>query len=118
MAIPVWPATLPQNILAQGYQGGMPNNQLRQPMSVGPDKVRRRGTVAVRPMNGSIRVIPAELALLKTFYETTLLDGTLRFSWVDPEDDTTAIELRFKEPPAWEWDDGYYLVKLTLEVLP
>ena len=118
MSIPAWPETLPQNILAQGYQGALPNNQLRQSMSIGPDKVRRRGTAAVRPVSGNICVTPTELTALKAFYQTTLLDGTLRFSWVDPEDGTTAIELRFKEPPSWDWDDGYYLVQMKLEILP
>jgi len=117
MSIPSWPETLPQNILAQGYKGGLPNNLLRQQMDIGPAKVRRRGTVAVEPVTGNILVTPAQLATLKTFYETTLLDGTLRFSWVQPEDGTTAVEMRFTEPPTWNWVDGYFEVALSLEIL-
>ena len=117
MSIPAWPSELPQNILAQGYKGGLPNNLLRQPMGVGPAKVRRRGTVAVEPVNGNILVTSAGLAILITFYETTLLDGSLRFSWVQPEDGTTAVEMRFTEPPSWSWVDGYFEVALSLEIL-
>jgi len=93
MSIPAWPSELPQNILAQGYKGGLPNNLLRQPMGVGPAKVRRRGTVAVEPVTGNILCTPTELAALITFYETTLLDGSLRFRWVDPltGDTTTTV---------------------------
>lgn len=91
MPIPSWPADLPQNILAQGYKGELPNNLLRTSMDVGPAQIRRRGTVAVEPVTGNILVTPAELATLKTFYETTLLDGSLRFRWRDPlvDDDIT-----------------------------
>jgi hypothetical protein len=117
MSVPAWPATLPQNMLAQGYKGALPNNQLRQPMDVGPAKVRCRGTVAVTPVSGRILVTPTELATLITFYETTLLDGTLRFSWVQPEDGTTAVEMRFTESPTWSWVDGYFEVALSLEIL-
>ena len=117
MPIPSWPADLPQNILAQGYKGELPNNLLRTSMDVGPAQVRRRGTVAVEPVTGNILCTPTELATLETFYETTLLDGTLRFSWVQPEDGTTAVEMRFTEPPTWSWVDGYYEVALSLEIL-
>ena len=118
MSIPAWPETLPQNILAQGYKGGLPNNLLRQQMDIGPAKVRRRGTVAVEPVTGNILVTPTGLAVLITFHKTTLLDGTLRFTWVQPEDGTTAVEMRFVEPPTWNWVDGYYEVALLLEILP
>ena len=93
MAIPSWPADLPQNILAQGYKGELPNNLLRTSMDVGPAQVRRRGTVAVEPVTGNILVTPTELAALIAFYETTLLDGTLRFKWHGPlEDSMTRLE--------------------------
>lgn len=93
MAIPSWPADLPQNILAQGYKGELPNNLLRTSMDVGPAQVRRRGTVATQPVTGNILVTPTELAALIAFYETTLLDGTLRFKWHGPlEDSMTRLE--------------------------
>lgn len=93
MPIPSWPADLPQNILAQGYKGELPNNLLRTSMDVGPAQVRRRGTVATQPVTGNILVTPTELAALIAFYETTLLDGSLRFRWVDPltGDTTTTV---------------------------
>ena len=39
-----WPATLPQEILAEGYEEGLPDVLVRTKMDAGPDKVRRRAT--------------------------------------------------------------------------
>lgn len=118
MPIPSWPADLPQNILAQGFKGGLPNNQIRTNMDVGPAQVRRRGTVATKPVTGNIIIDPDKLPVLEEFHKTTLLDGTLRFKWVKPEDGVTVVEMRFTDTPTWDWVDGHYNVTLPLEILP
>jgi hypothetical protein len=59
-----------------------------------------------------------QLTTFKTFYNTTLLGGTLRFSWREPLDPLTAAEYRFVQPPEWSSREGDYLVSMKLEVLP
>ena len=113
-----WPETLPQELLMEGYTESAPDLLLRSAMETGPSKVRRRATAGVRPVNGSILVTAAQLEIFKGFYNDDLMAGALRFDWLDPVDGTTAVEMRFKEPPAWSMEEGYYRITLALEILP
>lgn len=119
MSVPDWPATLPQVLLVNGYQEGARDNALRSAMDSGPAKVRRRATAAARPVQGKLVMTAAELEIFKDFYADDLLDGSLRFSWMEPADGVTAVEMRFKEAPSWSAaDPGIYEVNVSLEILP
>jgi len=116
-----WPTTLPQEMLVDGYNRTAANGILRSDMDAGPAKVRRRFTSAPQVIAGSIFVTAAQLALFKTFYNTTSLGGSLRFDWVDPDNGTTAVEMRFAAPPTWAPQGGseeYWVIEMALEVLP
>ena len=112
-----WPASLPQNILSQGYSEAFADNRIRTSMDIGPAKVRRRGTVAVIPIRGNIIVTAAQLETLETFYNDTLYNGALRFAWKNPRTEE-AVEMRFTDTPTWFQEDAYYRVNLALEILP
>jgi hypothetical protein len=61
----------------------------------------------------------AQLTMLETFYNTTLLGGSLRFSWTKPPAHTAACEMRFTESPSWTAvEPEVYEVSLSLEILP
>ena len=79
-----WPATLPQNLLYSGYSESVANNRLKSSVDEGPAKIRRRTTANTRPLNGRILVDNTQLATFIEFYNTTLVSGSLRFSWVWP----------------------------------
>ena len=64
-----------------------------------------------------------QYATLKTFYEDTLLDGSLTFDWTDAITDAAA-ELRFVTPPTVsQWTpapavaDRRYTMTLDLEIM-
>lgn len=119
MTIPAWPATLPQNLLVDGFQNSPPDLILRSSMEVGPAKQRRRATAGVRPVQGKIIVNETQLAEFIEFFDDDLLSGSLRFSWVDPLDGATAVEMRFTEVPPWTpVDPGIYEIVMSLEILP
>jgi hypothetical protein len=119
MSIPAWPSELPQRLIVSGYNEGLPDVMLRTQMAVGPAKQRRRGTAGPRPVNGHQVHTSAQLTAFKTFFNTTLLGGTLRFSWVDPLDGTTANEMRFVETPSISAISGsLFQVQMKLEVMP
>jgi hypothetical protein len=119
MSIPDWPATLPQNILIPGYGESLPDTNVKASMDVGPAKVRRRATAAVRPVSGQLVLTLAQLGDFKDFYNDDLLNGSLRFAWVDPYDGTTAVEMRFTEVPSWSAQDpDNFVVNVKLEILP
>jgi len=118
MSIPAWPTTLPQRLQRNNYGESPGENQLRSNMDAGPAKMRRRATSAPRKISGTILLSLAELAYFKTFYITTLLDGTLRFTWNDPTDSTTTVEMRFTEAPSWSAENIKFRVSMSLEILP
>jgi len=119
MSIPAWPATLPQVIWAEGFGESPADVLLRTSMDVGPAKVRRRSTAGVRPVTGKLKVTSAELDTFLVFYVTTLLNGSLRFSWTEPRDGTTPVEMRFAElPEISAIEPGIYETGLKLEILP
>ena len=118
MSIPAWPATLPTELLAQGYGEAPGDNRLRSPMEVGPPKVRRRATSSPRKISGNVLLTEDQLDDFKTFYDTTLLSGTLRFTWNDPTAPTIEVEMRFDEIPSWVVQGVDYNVSMTLEILP
>lgn len=117
MSIPTWPATMPQNLLISGYSESPPSVVLRTTMDIGPVKLRRRTTSAIRPVTGEQVITSAQLAEFKAFYNTDLYGGALRFSWIDPVTEE-AVEMRFTESPSWTPEDGFYRLRLNLEILP
>jgi hypothetical protein len=117
MAIPIWPTTLPAEILMEGYNQAFPDNLIRVQMDVGPDKVRKRTSSQPAPVSGRQLLTKAQGAILSTFYNTTLISGVLRFSWFHPIT-RDAVEFRFVSPPSWFMSSGYIDVQLDLEILP
>ena len=119
MSVPAWDSDLPQELLVNGYGQSYPNVTIKSEMDAGPAKVRRRFTAGVAPVSGTMIMDATELAALDTFYNTTLLGGSLRFSWTKPPAHSVACEMRFTEPPTWTAiEPGMYQVSMSFEVLP
>lgn len=119
MSVPAWPAALPQTLFVGGYGQTYPNVTIKSDMDAGPAKVRRRFTAGVEPVSGTMLMDATELAALDTFFTTTLLGGSLRFSWTTPPAHTVSCEMRFTEPPTWTAvEPGTYEVSMSFEVLP
>jgi hypothetical protein len=104
--------------MLQGFDETPGENTLRSAMDVGPAKVRRRATSAVRKVNGQLLVSSDELEIFKTFYVDTLLSGALRFYWTEPNDPETTVEMRFAEAPTWTTQSNKFVISLKLEILP
>lgn len=117
MSVPVWPTTLPTELLQRGYNQSAADVLLRSELDTGPAKVRRRYTAGVQPVTGNTVLSESQLGTLRTFYDTTLLGGSLRFSWKDPVS-LVAKEFRFTSPIKWIINSGWYDVSLELEMLP
>ncbi len=119
MTNPVWPATLPQEPLAQGYAERAPDTVIRTQMEAGPPKVRRRFTAGVRSIECRLRLIPAQVDTLDAFFNTTVAGGALPFDWKHPRTGT-AVTFRFVEPPSYApvARGALWQASLRLEVLP
>jgi len=119
MSVPVWPTELPQQLFVNGYSQSFAETTIKSDMDAGPAKVRRRFTAGIEPISGKMVMTAAQLTMLETFYNTTLLGGSLRFSWTKPPAHTAACEMRFTESPSWTAvEPEVYEVSLSLEILP
>ena len=117
MSVPNWPSTLPTELLQRGYSHEMPDVLLRTSVEVGPAKVRRRATAAVQNVSGRMLLTEVQLGTLRTFYDTTLKGGSLRFAASDPVS-LAPKEFRFTAPIKWTMSSGFYDVTFEFEILP
>jgi len=119
MTNPAWPASLPQEPLAQGFSEQAPNTLLRSQMEAGPPKVRRRFTAGIRNIECQVRLTPAQVDLLDTFFDATIAGGALPFDWKHPRNGT-AVTFRFVEPPSYTpvARGTLWQASLRLEILP
>ncbi len=98
MPLSPWPAGLPADPMAQGYDEAFGDNVLRTAMEVGPPKKRPRSTAAVKPLRVTFDLSRTQVASLQAFYEATLGQGALNFAWTHPRTGA-AIEVGFRTPP-------------------
>ena len=120
LMVSVWPETLPQKLLVDGYSQSAANTLLRSEMETGPAKQRRRFSAGVVPLSGKLILDWDELDILREFYDTTLVGGSLRFIWKDPIDQLSGnAQMRFTSPITWTtYGAGLFSVSLNLEIMP
>jgi len=114
-----WPATLPQVPLVFGYSEKAAQNSIRSKMEIGPAKSRRRISAGTRDHKLQFIFSPTQLATFETFYEETLLSGSLSFTWVHPRTKVSGT-WRIKAVPEWTaiLKAGHYEIPLEMELLP
>ncbi len=119
MSNPVWPLSLPQRPLAQGFNERAPDTAIRTQMEAGAAKVRRRFTAGIRTMDMQLRLSADQVATLDAFHDSTLHGGSLRFDWVHPRTGV-AMTYRFVEQPSYApvARGRLWTATLKLEVLP
>jgi len=118
MSVPTWHADLPQELFLAGYAGTFPAVTIKSEMDAGPAKVRRRFTAGIETHAGTMIMTAAQFATFTTFYNTTILGGSLRFNWTKPPLHSVACEMRFTETPTYTKVESEYEFSMTLEILP
>jgi len=115
----VWPASLPQEPLVEGFNERAPDTVIRTQMEAGPPRARRRFTAGIRHIECQVRLTPARVETLDAFFRATLAGGALPFDWTHPRTGAAAT-FRFVEPPSYApvargtlWQGT-----LRLEILP
>lgn len=116
----IWPITLPQIYLIEGFAQGMGKNTYRFQSDVGPAKVRRRTTIASRPMSGSFYMTGHQLGIMKTFINEEIEGGALPFYFPAQPPFTGSYLVRLAEElPQWDYlAPDAWKVDLKLEILP
>lgn len=88
----VWPADLPQRVLAPSYSEGLGDGRLRTQMEAGPMKVRRRFSAVARPVSASFRVSPDGKARIERFWWEEIGGGSLPFLMPDQTHDALVLQ--------------------------
>lgn len=118
--VDAWPAGLPQYLQQSGASLGAGDGLLESQPDIGPPITRRRTTAVVRPLRGSVLCTDAQITTFETFFYTTIMNGSLPFSFPDPRTGTTLL-VKFTKgsPPSYSPQGGNnYLLSLDLLVLP
>lgn len=115
----IWPAALPQHLLVDGYTQGLGDGRLRSRNDAGPAKVRRRSSAMPGPLQGRMDMSGAQLADMRAFVESTLIGGTLVFTFPDPVTGGALLVRFATNLPSWtSRGPDIWTVSLDLEVLP
>ncbi len=118
MPDPVWPASLPQLPQVSGYSEESKENAIRSEPDQGPPKMRRRFTLTYYEIGATVMLDATQIDALQTFYDSTLLAGTLRFTWVNFRSGATA-SYTFRGKPKFAplggliWEASLELLRLT-----
>lgn len=118
MANAVWPTSLPQYVLEQGYQESLPDNNLESSVDAGLAKIRPRFTAQFQRFVVTVQMDQAQSATFRDFFNNTLSTGSQPFDWVHPNT-RAACTFRFRKPaPQASSQGGFYsLWTLNLELL-
>jgi hypothetical protein len=79
-----WPDTIPQSPIYGGFTEQRQRNVTSFSPDVGSPKIRRRSTAVCVPCVAVFEFSDSQLDIFNTFYEDTLFDGTLPFTWRHP----------------------------------
>lgn len=107
--MPVWPTTLPDYVLENGYQEQFPKNTVETDMESGPIKIRRRFTKVFRKFQVAMVMTASQASTFEIFYYTTCGSGSVSFDWVHPRT-RAAMTMRFTQPqPTFQPFGGNYV---------
>src|SRR5215207_10310859 len=114
-----WPVGLPQCFTFDSLATGLADNRLRSQTDTGPAKVRPRSSAGPRPLSGQMVMTHAQIATLETFVETTLLGGSLPFTFPSQIGGSSHLVRFANELPGWSrHGKGHMVVSMNLEILP
>lgn len=116
-----WPASLPQRPLQDGYSEELENVVISSGVDIGPAKKRRRTSAGVVKFSLSFLMTSTQLATFKTFFETDISYGAVKFTFPDPASQVSSdfrIDLGEGAPRVEPLSGGQYKVSFAAEKLP
>jgi hypothetical protein len=115
-----WPVSLQQLLNQDGFEYRPGNTRVSSGTDVGPSKVRSRFTDAVDIYTGEVVLDFDQVATFKTFYKTTIGNGTLPFLFEDPftGDEIAVRFLPDNDPSIRPLGGRVFTLNFTWEVMP
>jgi hypothetical protein len=89
MAVPIWPTSLPQGSLREGFEEDFPNNLLVSESDDGFSKTRNKGALGPIQFTSALYLTNAQRITFLNFVKFTLKNGALRYQHKHPFDDDT-----------------------------
>lgn len=103
--MPAWPGTLPPSPLTDGWSQQLADNRYKFEPRQGRPMMRRKQTTRLDTQNVTFKLTAAQKVIFETFYETTLADGVLSFTFTDPPSGNT-YSFQFIQDPEYTTPDG------------
>lgn len=103
---------LPINL--NGYNETSPDRVIRSSMEVGPQKIRRRSSSAVRKVSMTMTLTDDQYETFDAFFDA---NDALAFDFTDPRT-SAAKRARFASVPKADRDEMMWNVSFDLEYLP
>lgn len=118
--VDAWPSNLPQAFQINGFTESEGDGLIEYAPDIGPSIVRLGTSAVMRPMVGNMMVSDVQLSSFRTFFETTILRGSLPFSFPDQtRAGTLLVKFTKQNPPGWVCLGGpTYQLNLALMVMP
>lgn len=118
--VDVWPVTLPDKFQQSGFSEGVADGLIEHQTDQGPTITRRRTASAMRPMAGTMIITADQLAIFRTFFDTTILGGSLPFNFPDQiQAGTLLVKFQKQGLPRWSvLSSDLYQISLSFMVLP
>lgn len=130
MAVFIWPPSLPQSPITNGYKESMPSNLLRSEAEYGPAKVRRRGGAKPVTVKATYILSTEEVEILDEFVYESIGGGAICFDWPRPRFSVSSNGSKYVRARIVPSSDGLYSksnvgntvdfwqVDLSLEIFP
>ena len=114
----LWPATLPQSPLIDGYSFTRGETRHLSSMDTGPDKIRPKAEFGIQKVTYPIIINASQKSDLRNFYRVNLRNGEKEFL-IKLARETEFSTVRFLTPPRFSPVTNIkWRTNLDLEVLP
>lgn len=130
MTVFIWPLSLPQSPITNGYKESMPSNLLRSEAEYGPAKVRRRGGAKPVTVKATYILSTEEVEILDKFVYESIGGGAICFDWPRPRFSGSSNGSKYVRARLVPSSDGLYIktnvgntvdywqIELSLEIFP
>lgn len=113
----IWPGSLPSAFLVDTEDGQDRQNRDEFDTDYGPSLYGRRYTGRVADHSGVMAMNKTQKDALKTFFRTTLKDGSLEFTMNNAITDNTSKTCRMSAPQIHRVNNVFFRVAVAFEIL-